>query len=128
MAGVEVPIPLVALAVGTHSYGPASVDDLVTSARIMVDRTVNRPGAPGLNAQPPTTTVELTVLQSNDGGASWQLRASAGLVGGTYASEGVPFTFSDVQVELAPGAARRVRADVTVAGDRVAVAGSLTIT
>src|SRR3546814_10303809 len=42
LMAIEVPIPLVALAVGTHSYGPASVDDLVTSARIMVDRTVSR--------------------------------------------------------------------------------------
>lgn len=126
---IEVPIPLTALNVGTHAYGPAAVDDLVTTARIMVDRTVSRPGAPGLNAQPSTTTVELTVLQSDDGGSSWQLRASAGLAGGTYEQKpGVIYTFSDVTVELTPGAARRVRADVTVAGAKVAVAGSLTIT
>lgn len=130
MPPIEVPIPLTALVPGTHSFGPASVSDDVRQATISVDRTVSRPNADGLNAQPASTRVELTVLQSDDGGASWQLRASAGLIGGLYPANqaGDPYLISDVQVELSPGAARRVRADVVVTGAaRVAIAGTLAI-
>lgn len=126
---ISIPIPLEALAVGVHSYGPATAPDDVSLATITIDRTVSRPNAPGFNAQPATTTAELAVWQSDDGGASWQFRASAGIIGGTYSSDtaGV-WTTSNVSVELTPGTGRRVRADVTVAGARVAVAGTLTIT
>lgn len=129
MPALEIPIPLVALPVGSHEYGPAPVDDDVHLATITVDRTVSRPAADGLNAQPATTRVELQVWQSNDGGTSWQFRAGAGLVGGTYESEpGVVYAFSNIAVELAPGVGRRVRGTVTVTGARVAVAGNLTVT
>jgi hypothetical protein len=128
MPALNVPIPLAVLAVGQHSYGPAPVDDDVAQATITIDRTVSRAGTDGLNLQPATTTVEIAVWQSDDGGASWAFRAGAGLIGGTYESEpGVPYTFSNVSVELTPGAGRRVRADVTVGGARVAVAGSLVV-
>jgi hypothetical protein len=129
MAATEVPIPLVALAVGSHDYGPAPVDDDVHLATITVDRTATRPAADGLNGQPSSTRVDLEVWQSNDAGVSWQFRAAAGLIGGLYPANdaGDPFLASTISVELAPGTGRRVRATVRVAGARVAVAGTLTI-
>lgn len=130
MAPLNLPIPLATLAVGPHEYGPASVDDAVVRATLTVDRTVADGGVQGLNGQPASTTVEVGVWQSDDGGATWQFRASAGLVGGVYVKDklGNPYTESNVSVDLTPGTGRRVKATVTVAGASVAVAGSLAVT
>lgn len=128
MAALNVPIPLTTLQVGPHSFGPAGVDDDVHQATITIDRTVSRPGTAGLNGQPATTTIDLAVWQSDDGGTTWFFRAAAGLAGGTYESApGVVMGASNVSVELTPGVGRRVRADVNVGGARVAVAGSLVV-
>ena len=130
MAPSSVPIPLDALTVGTHAFGPVTAPDDVSQATITIDRTVSRPNANGLNGQPATTTLDIAVWQSSDDGTTWQLRASAGLIGGIYASNeaGDPYVASSVTVELVPGTGRRVRATVTVTGARVAVAGTLTAT
>lgn len=130
MAGLTIPIPLDRLAPGEHTYGPASVDDDVVHGTLTIDRTVSQGPTQGLNAQPATTTVEIGIWQSDDAGASWQLRASSGQAGGNDALDeaGVPMTYSDVSVDLSPGTSRRVKALVTVGGDRVAVAGSLVVT
>jgi len=125
MATTTLPIPLITLAVGTREFGPASVDDTVSLVTLTIDRTVTG----GLNVSPATTTLEIGVWQSDDNGASWQFRASAGLIGGIYASNraGDPYLFSDVQVELTPGSGRRVKAVTETAGASVAIAGSLVI-
>jgi hypothetical protein len=125
MAPTSLTIPLITLAPGTREFGPVSVDDAVVRATITIDRTV----ANGLNSQPATTHVEIGVWQSDDGGNSWQFRASAGLNGGTYPKNtaGDPYTESNVQVDLNPTTGRRVKAVVEVAGASVAIAGSLAI-
>jgi hypothetical protein len=125
MATTTVPIPLLTLAVGTREFGPASVDDTTNAVTLTIDRTV----ANGLNSKPATTTLEIGVWQSDDNGASWQFRASAGLIGGLYPSNqaGDPYLFSDVQVDLTPGVGRRVKAVTETAGSSVAVSGSLVI-
>jgi hypothetical protein len=121
----NLPIPLTTLDLGTREFGPVPVDDVVTQTTLTIDRTVSN----GLNSQPATTKVEIGVWQSDDGGATWQFRASAGLIGGIYPSnrDGDPYLASNVSVDLTPGTGRRVRADVTVEGASVAVAGSLLI-
>jgi hypothetical protein len=127
---ISLDIPLQTLTAGPHTFGPVSVPDGLMLATLTIDRTATRPNADGLNLQPATTTIDLAIWQSNDGGTTWLFRAGAGLVGGTYPSNdaGDPYTFSNVSVELLPGSGRRARADVTVAGaQRVAVAGSLAV-
>lgn len=125
MAPTNLTIPPTTLAPGTREFGPVTVDDTVVRATLTIDRT----GVNGLNSQPATTKVEIGVWQSDDGGASWQFRASAGLIGGIYPSNqaGDPYLASNVSVDLTPAAGRRVKAVVDVAGASVAVAGSLAI-
>jgi hypothetical protein len=125
MATTTVPIPLLTLAVGTREFGPASVDDAVSAVTLTIDRTV----VGGLNTKTASTTLEIGVWQSDDNGASWQFRASAGLVGGVYPrnAAGDPYVESNVSVELTPGTGRRVKAVTDTGGTSVAVSGSLVI-
>ena len=129
MATTTLPIPLTTLAAGTRDFGPVPVDDTVVRATLTIDRTVTDGGVQGLNGQPATTTVQIGIYESDDAGASWQFRASAGLVGGLYPSNqaGDPYLFSNVSVDLNPVAGRLVKATVDVNGASVAVAGSLVI-
>jgi len=129
MTTTTVQIPLVALAVGSHEYGPAPVDDAVTTVVITVDRTVTKGGTVGLNGQPASTVVELVIWQSDDGGNNWDYRASATFIGGLYPSNqaGDPYLIGNLTVGLNPTIGRRVKANVNVAGANVAVAGSLVI-
>lgn len=129
MAPLNLAIGLQVLAVGQTIFGPAVVDDDVSQAMLTIDRTVSRGQTLGFNPQPASTRAELAIEQSNDGGATWALRAAAGIVGGLYSDSGTgSFNASVVGVTLAPGTGRRVRAVVVVAGDRVAVAGTLAVT
>jgi hypothetical protein len=125
MATTTVPIPLITLQVGTREFGPASVDDTVEHVTLTVDRSV----AGGLNSQPATTTLEIGVWQSDNNGASWEFRASAGLTGGLYPRNvaGDPYLESSVQVNLTPASGRRVKAVTDTTGAAVAIAGSLVI-
>jgi hypothetical protein len=117
-------IPLTTLAVGTQDFGPAAVADADSSAALVTDRTP----ANGFNSQPASTTASIQVMQSGDGGATWDLRAAAGIAGGLYpAPHGGNYLQSTVTVALAPGTGRQVKATVVVAGASVAVSGSLTI-
>lgn len=129
MPPLNVDIPLQVLQVGQTTFGPGSADDDVSQATIIIDRTVTRGPTQGFNGQPPTTTANLSIEQSNDGGASWTQKAAAGIVGGLYPDgDAGNFTESYISVSLDPGTGRRVRAIVTVTGARVAVAGSLMVT
>jgi hypothetical protein len=120
-----IPIPTLTLAVGSREFGPASVADDTSAVTLTIDRTV----AGGLNGAPASTTLEIGVWQSDDNGASWQFRASAGLIGGIYSSNraGDPYLESNVQVDLTPGTNRKVKAVTTTGGASVAVAGSLVV-
>lgn len=122
-------IPVQTLPVGSQTFGPATVPDDLTSATLTIDRTVSRGGVDGLNAQPATTTVDIIIEESDDGGTTWALRAGAGLIGGIYVSNeaGDPYLFSNVTVDLNQATGRQVRAVVVVGGARVAVAGNLTV-
>jgi hypothetical protein len=126
---LTVDIPLQTLTVGSHTFGPATVPDDLISATLTVDRTVSRGGVDGLNAQPATTTLDIIIEESDDGGVTWGLRAGAGLIGGTYPSNlaGDPYLASTVTVDLNQVPGRRARAVLVVAGARVAVAGTLVV-
>jgi hypothetical protein len=126
---ITLDIGLQTLTVGSHTFGPITVPDELMLATLTIDRTVSRANVQGLNGQPDTTRVDIAIEESDDGGLSWGLRAAAGLIGGLYPSapDGPPYSFSNVQVELNPTIGRRARAIVTVAGARVAVAGSLEV-
>jgi hypothetical protein len=125
MAPTNMNIPLLTLAVGTREFGPAAVADDVNAVTLTIDRTV----AGGLNSSPASTTLEIGVWQSDDDGASWQFRASAGLIGGVYPrnAAGDPYVESTVSVDLTPGTGRRVKAVTETGGSSVAIAGSLTV-
>lgn len=116
-------IPLVTLPVGVRDFGPANAADTEVSILLTVDRTV----AGGLGSLTAASTVAVDVFQSNDGGATWQLR-----VGGTFPG-GPPVTGSwatgTLGVQLGPGTSRKLKATVTVAGPSpVAIAGTLVTT
>jgi hypothetical protein len=119
-------IPLTTLVPGVHNFpasGGAAVADSDSLALLTIDRTV--PG--GLNAVP-AVSFEVSVYQSNDGGATWQFLASAGGSGGiSIMHGGQQVNSNDIGVSLWPGTSRLVRASVTITGASVAVAGTLAI-
>jgi len=117
-------IPLTTLAPGTYSFGPAALADTDSQAVLTVDRTP----AGGLNSAPVTTTVQIIVQQSDDGGATWVQRVAYTLSGGSYAKgANPPVTTSGCVCNFQPATGREVRAQVVVAGASIAVAGSLVI-
>jgi hypothetical protein len=121
-------IPLTTLATGVHEF-PATGGQAVSDTSTLLDLAVDRTPAGGLNSLTPATVVTIAVYQSNDGGATWNQLASAGLTGGVIinARTGQVNT-QDVGVWLWPGTSRLVRAEVTVAGpSAVALSGTLTI-
>lgn len=122
MPPLTVTIPPSTLAVGASTFGPATVDNELAQATLTIDRTIVRGGTQGFNGQPSTTRATLAVEQSNNGGTTWFPLAAIGISGGPSPDS----TVSQIQVALEPGTGRRVRAVVTVSGDKVAVAGSLT--
>lgn len=118
-------IPLVTLQVGSHDFGPASLADSDTRAILTISRIV----AGGFNAKPATTQAAISIWQSGDGGATWDLLVSADIIGGSYINRhtGLPYTASSVSIPFQPGTGRQVKANVTVSGASVAVQGSLVI-
>lgn len=115
-------IPLTTLAVGSRDFGPASVADADTAVTLSLDRTV----AGGLNATP-AAQVNIEILQSNDGGATWKMIASAVANGGLIIGRGgTDITVSSIGTTWDPGTSRLAKATVVVTGASVAVAGTLT--
>lgn len=109
---------------GTRTFGPANLADTDVLADLTVDRTV--PG--GFNSQPATTTAQISIEQSNDGGTTWELICQTLLPGGSYVlHDGTPVNTNDVGTHLLPGTGRQARATVVISGAAVAVAGSLVI-
>lgn len=121
-----VTIPLTTLPPGVFHFGPADLADADVLAVITIDRTV----ANGFNAQPVTTTANILVEQSSDGGATWFPLASDGFAGGILVNPrtGLTVNANDVGVELQAGTGRKARATVTISGASVAVQGTLVIT
>jgi len=118
-------IPLTTVAVGTRTFGPATLADTDTLVTLTIDRTVTG----GFSSQPATTTARISIEQSNDGGTTWDELASTTFTGGVFTMHGgLPVNSNDVGVFLLPGTGRRGRAVVTITGAAVAVAGSLAIT
>ena len=125
MATTTVDIPLTTLAPGSYDSGSANLADTYVQAVLSIDRTV----ANGFNSKSATTQAAISVYQSDDGGATWILLASATLEGGSYINHhtGLPYTESSVTVPLQPGTGRQGKANVTISGSSVAVQGSLVI-
>lgn len=115
-------IPLVTLPAGVRDFGPVAVADAETGVRLTLDRTV----AGGLNATP-AAHIDMAIMQSNDGGASWKLISSAGINGGILTGPGgVTLTTFPLVTQWDPGTGRQAKATITVTGASVAVAGTLT--
>jgi hypothetical protein len=123
MAGT-LTIPLATLTVGVHEFGPADVANADSLIRLSIDRTV----ANGFNAAPATTVALIYVFQSDDGGVTWTWIAGDQVTGGIYISPktGLEEDTDYVEVNLNPGTGRQAKAQVTVSGASVAVAGTLT--
>lgn len=121
-----VTIPLVTLTVGSHDFGPANVPDADSAIVLTIDRTVTNGGVQGFNGQPGTTQAVLTTFQSADG-VTWQPLASATVTGGSIVSSktGQVIGTNTLTTELNPGTGRQVKANVTLTGAPVAVAGSV---
>lgn len=118
-------IPLTALTVGSHDFGPATAADTESLIVLNIDRTVSKGAVQGLNGQPATTTITLETFQSNDGGVTWQNLADNTIVGGIFTKGGAQINTDQIGTELNPGTGRQVKATVVVAGASVAVAGTL---
>jgi|SRR6266853_3495372 len=123
-------IPLVTLSVGVHLFpvsGGSSVSDADTLINLSVDRTVTNGAVLGFNGQPATTVALIYIYQSNDGGVTWTWIAGDQVTGGLYTSTKTGLEVTDyVECNLNPGTGRLARAEVTVTGAPVAVAGTLT--
>lgn len=128
MAGT-LAIPLTVLNDGTRHFGPAPVADADVMAVLSLDRTM----AGGLNSLTSAATLELTIDQSGDGGATWFPLADAMITGGLVPAEPPPkgpggnAATAGVGVRFAPGTGRQARATVITTGGPVTVQGSLTI-
>lgn len=119
-------IPSVLLAIGPRSFGPISI----AANESRIDMTLDRTLSSGLNARPDTTTIKVQFQVSFDGGTTWNDLTSAFFVGGIYSNSLNGQKNTDIFncTIWNPGTAgRTARADVTVAGSSVRVAGSLTV-
>ena len=115
-------IPLTTLPVGTLELGPSTAADAETSIGLTIDRTVTG----GLNSLTSATSVDIQVAQSNVGGTTWQPLVETIWQGGLQPAKGGGNLASDTMfTQLNPGTSRKLRAQVTVSGSSVAVAGSL---
>ena len=117
-------IPLITLQIGTRSFGPANVPDADTHVQIILDRTV----ANGMNFLPGTSSLNVAVEESDDGGTTWYLRASSGAACGIITSKytHLPETGLGVSVSLGLATGRKLRATTTTVGSAIAIAGTLT--
>jgi hypothetical protein len=126
------PIPQTSLQPGSRTFGPATIPDADSQVTLAVDRTV----AGGLNSLTAASTLSMTAEMSSDGGVTWHAvdTGAAGTQtawsaeGGTFTNShtGLPITVSSGTWPLFPGAGRRLRATVTVAGpSAITVAGSI---
>lgn len=112
-------IPLTTLTVGTHSFGPATVNTTDKTATINIDRTV----ANGLNATP-TTTFDVELQYSLDGGVTWQfLAGTTGSQGGTDLKNPNTWFLSCTL----PGVAFELQGSITVHTTQFAIAGSIVL-
>ena len=116
-------IPTTTLSVGTHTFGPVTVQTANTDATLTIDRTV----ANGLNATP-STTLDVHCEYSTDGGTTWQFLAGAsGVLGGAILDHrGNPATTWDLGATL-PGQSFQLRGSMTVHTTGVTVAGSIVL-
>jgi hypothetical protein len=117
-----VSIPLTTLAPGTYDFGPAAIADTDTSATVTIDRTVTG----GLKSVSPAVNVNLTVYQSDDGGATWFELGGGDFPGGPLTGAKFANT-AQVQSWFQAGTGRQAKAHVIVTGGSVAVQGSLTV-
>lgn len=111
-------IPLTTLPVGSHDFGPTTAADADKYILVTIDRTV----AGGLNATA-AATIEITAFQSNDGGVSFFEIGGTECLGGAKA--GRFGNIDNITLTLQPGISRQVKANVTVIGSSVAVAGTI---
>ena len=121
-------IPLTTLPVGSQTFGPTPAAG-IQKVDLLINRNV---GSLPLNGQPATTTLELRVDLSEDGGVTWRLLFAADVPGGILQNDFPPFdtaTVSEVsEVLTAPLPANaQARAILTVAGSSVSVSGTLTL-
>lgn len=116
-------IPLTTIPVGSHDFGPASISDAISLVDIQIDRTVTG----GLNSLTSATQFSLSMLQSNDGGSTWNPLFSTSAVGGIIVNRNGTVNTNDVGGSLRAGTGREIKGNVTVTGTSVAVAGSITV-
>ncbi len=118
-------IPLVTLPAGSQTFGPSNAADAESKIVLTVDRTV--PG--GLKSLTSASVVAVDVSQSNDGGVTWQEIAGCTFPGGVITLISGDLTAAALNVNLAPGTSRKLKAVVTVSGpSSVAIAGTLVTT
>lgn len=127
------PIPLTTLAVGSRTFGPATIPDADTSVTFAIDRTVSG----GLNSLTTASALVLQAEMSTDGGATWHAVDSAAGQDTSWSTTGGDISGIDRHGNptgltssgtwpLAAGTSRRLRATVTVSGpSSIAVAGSI---
>jgi hypothetical protein len=119
------------LPTGARTFGPHLAANSDTAIRLTVDRTLTG----GLNALTASSTIEVNVELSDDGGATWHAtdtdqagtKTAWTTAGGIFTDRfGQVATVSGGAWFLFPGTSRQLRATITVAGPSpIAVAGSI---
>ncbi len=121
-----IPIPLLTFPVGTTQVGPADVGVSDSQVIVYIDRTV----LGGLNSLGETTTLHVVYEMSFDSGANWQFEGDATFAGGIRIDPDLGQLNTDyfeVGLERPGTSGRQVRAQLTVAGVPVAIAGSMVV-
>lgn len=116
--------PLVNYPNGTRAFGPTSIGDAITLITLAVQRCTDADLTIWPNA---TTTLSLTVQQSNDAGTTWRDLAGFTAQGGIALNDdGTQAPTSFISLQPNPGTSRQLRGNVTVAGGPLRSSGTLT--
>jgi len=120
-----VSFPLANYPNGSRTSGSVSVADTDTSVEFSVQRCTSVDNTIWPNA---STTLSVTVDQSNDGGATWQnVFGFTGIGGIIVDKHGAEVPRSFVSTSLNPGTSRLLRASATIAGGPLRTSGQFDV-
>jgi len=121
-----VAFPLANYPDGTRTSSNVSVSDAATTLSFSVQRCTSSTPTIWPNA---TTTLAITVDQSNDGGSTWRNVFGFTAIGGIVTDKhGVEIPNSFASTTLNPGTSRLLRATATIAGGPLRSSGQFDVT
>lgn len=123
MTSHQLNMPNVTLPVGSRTFGPFSIGNN-SQATVTIDRTV----AGGLNSLDATSTLQVTIQSSPDGGTTWNDDVSSTFPGGVFSKNGVQENSAILQVFGLDGGRNSCRVVTVVAGpSSISISGSVSV-